>query len=165
MLCFGQMKLLISLIFTFVSFTVMATDGFELKYACTSKSDATIIKYLLFNTIQSEFDLETKELVVMATNDEVEQKLFKEDSTFIIKARDEEQFITLKNKVQLNPETLGESSLEFNDELTLNHKTELSVESCGADYTGENCLIIESYQCISKTSIATEVKPEENITI
>jgi hypothetical protein len=151
------MKLIISLIFTFVSFSLYSAERIEVKYSCTSNHELADVKYLLFRTTVDDTTKVQSEQVILASELEVNESNFREELVFTIKVKDSEQFITLKNKVQLNPETYGETSLEFNEDFALNHKTELEVESCGADYSGENCLIIESYQCSLESSTESPI--------
>jgi len=144
----------------FLSSLSMA-DEMTVKYECTNKADESVVKFLVFTEIITAEDVVTQ--VSLATSEEIATCELNQELTFIIKVMEEGQFITHKNDIQVNPETVGKSSLEFNDELILKHKVELSVESCGADYSAENCQPSSEYLCSKVESVKPEVTEESDL--
>lgn len=142
--------LLFSLVFT----GNLLASGPSVKYECISQSDETATQYLM--TLTEKKDDIDQTIVFLASKQQIDSQDFVENERFIIKEMTEDdEFITYSNQQEINPETIGESRLEMDQELTLKHVIMLSVESCGADYTAENCILESIFKC----HIPQEVEP------
>lgn len=117
-----------------------------MKYECITGLEEVETHYLMEST--EKVADEEQITVFLASKQQVDTQDFADSERFIIKEKSEDnEFITHSNKIQINPETVGEARLEMDLELTLKHIIMLSVESCGADYTEENCLRESIYKC------------------